>query len=57
MGCWALGGERGQLRRATTEATLDHAVEAGIDLFDKADRYGVGASEEALDRFFAGRRH
>ena len=57
MGCWALGGERGQLRRATIEATLDHAAEAGIDLFDKADRYGVGASEEALHRFFAGRRH
>ena len=57
MGCWALGGQWGQLDRATIEATLGCAVDAGINLFDTADGYGLGASEEALGRFFAGRRH
>ncbi len=57
LGCWALGGQWGQLDRSTIEATLDRAVDAGINLFDTADGYGLGASEEAIGRFFAGRRH
>lgn len=57
LGCWALGGQWGPIDRATIEVTLGRAVDAGINLFDTADGYGVGASEEALGRFLAGKRH
>lgn len=56
MGCWALGGQWGQLDQSVVEATLGHALDVGINLFDTADAYGTGASEEALGRFMVGHR-
>ncbi len=37
-------------------AVVDAAIEAGITLFDTADTYGRGASEELLGRALGGRR-
>lgn len=58
MGCWGLGGQWGPVDLAEATATLERAHAAGITFFDTADAYGVemGASEEMLGRFLAGRR-
>jgi myo-inositol catabolism protein IolS len=59
MGCWALAGDATwgpqdeQDSLATVRAALDH----GINLFDTAEGYGDGRSEEALGKALAGRRH
>jgi aryl-alcohol dehydrogenase-like predicted oxidoreductase len=37
-------------------AVVDAALEAGVTLFDTADTYGVGASEELLGRALGSRR-
>ena len=41
---------------AGTRAVVDAALDAGITLFDTADIYGEGASEELLGEVLAGRR-
>src|SRR2546428_3278617 len=41
---------------AGTAAVVDAALEAGINLFDTADVYGNGQSEEFLGRALKGRR-
>jgi aryl-alcohol dehydrogenase-like predicted oxidoreductase len=56
LGCWGLGGQYGEVDRPTAIATVQAALDAGINLFDTADTYGVepGTSEvfvgEALRR-------
>lgn len=59
MGCWGLGGQWGQTDVAVAVATLEHALAAGITLFDTADAYGteLGTSESLLGRTLLGRRH
>lgn len=57
LGCWSFGGQWGAIDRPTIEAVLGRAIDAGINFFDTADGYGVGASEEALGRFLTGQRH
>ena len=39
-----------------TQAVVDAALDAGVTLFDTADTYGVGASEELLGRALGKRR-
>src|SRR6266700_5310698 len=41
---------------AATRAVVDAAIEAGVTLFDTADAYGGGGSEELLGQALAGRR-
>jgi myo-inositol catabolism protein IolS len=50
MGCWALGGQFGAVAEKTALATLERAVELGVNLFDTADGYGVepGMSEKLV---------
>jgi aryl-alcohol dehydrogenase-like predicted oxidoreductase len=45
-----------RLDAAGTRAVVDAAIDAGITLFDTADTYGDGASEELLGQALAGRR-
>jgi aryl-alcohol dehydrogenase-like predicted oxidoreductase len=45
-----------RLDAAATRAVVDEAIDAGITLFDTAESYGDGQSEEYLGRAFAGRR-
>ena len=56
LGCLGLTFAAGTPERARTLATLDRALELGIDFFDTADNYGNGASEECLAEAFAQRR-
>ena len=41
---------------ARTRAVVDAALDAGVTLFDTADRYGDGASEQLLGQALRGRR-
>ena len=53
VGCNAFGARIDQDR---TTAVVDAAIDAGITLFDTADSYGHGASEELLGRALGSRR-
>jgi aryl-alcohol dehydrogenase-like predicted oxidoreductase len=47
-GAWELGGEWGSFDENAAIATIRHARERGITLFDTAQAYGFGASERML---------
>lgn len=53
VGCNALGA---RIDGEQTQAVVDAAIEHGITLFDTADSYGGGASEELLGRALGARR-
>ncbi len=53
LGCNNFGR---RLDLARTRAVVDAAIDAGITLFDTADVYGLGGSEEMLGEALAGRR-
>ncbi len=53
LGCNNFGG---RLDLAGTRAVVDAAIDNGITLFDTADIYGGGGSEELLGEVLAGRR-
>ncbi|MGC3995273.1 MAG: aldo/keto reductase [Propionicimonas sp.] len=53
VGCNAFGARIGPEQ---VQAVVDAAIDAGITLFDTADSYGDGASEELLGRALGGRR-
>ena len=50
LGCWGLGGQYGEVDRPTAIATVRTALDAGINLYDTADAYGVepGLSESIV---------
>ena len=55
IGCGRVGSISNPVSMREIEATLEVAVEAGINLFDTADIYGQGDSERTLGRLL--RRH
>jgi aryl-alcohol dehydrogenase-like predicted oxidoreductase len=65
LGCWAVSGPLwqagrplgwGQVDDAESIRAIHCALDAGITLFDTADLYGAGHSEELLGRALRGRR-
>lgn len=52
FGAWQIGDPAywGEDARAENDAAVHAAIEAGINLFDTAESYGAGQSEEALGR-------
>jgi aryl-alcohol dehydrogenase-like predicted oxidoreductase len=46
LGTWQLGADWGEVDADAAHATLDAAVEAGVNFFDTADVYGDGRSEQ-----------
>ena len=56
MGCWALGGQWGAVSERQAVATVHAALDAGVNLFDTADSYGLGQSELFLGKALADRR-
>ncbi len=50
-------GKVGNAGAAEARRQIDRCLEAGINLFDTADIYSTGASEEIVGEVFAGRRH
>lgn len=55
-GCWEVGGGYGDVEEADFHRAVDRALDLGINCFDTAEGYGMGASEEALGRALAKRR-
>jgi aryl-alcohol dehydrogenase-like predicted oxidoreductase len=53
FGTWAFGGDWGDVDERAGVAGLRRAIEAGVNLFDTADVYGHGRSEEVLGRTVA----
>ena len=53
LGCNNFGG---RVDRAGTREVVDAAIDMGVTLFDTADMYSMGASEEFLGEALAGRR-
>jgi len=58
MGCWAFAGDMtwGPQEDRDSIAAVHAALDAGVTLFDTAEGYGDGASEEVLGRALEGRR-
>lgn len=56
FGCQEVGGGYGDIDEREFARAVDHALDVGINLFDTAEAYGFGASEEALGRALRGRR-
>jgi myo-inositol catabolism protein IolS len=56
FGCQEVGGGYGDIDEHEFARAVGHALDVGINLFDTAEAYGAGASEEALGRALRGRR-
>ncbi len=53
LGTWQLGADWGEVSEADALAVLDAAVESGVTVFDTADVYGDGRSEQLIGRYLA----
>ena len=51
LGTWQLGADWGDVDESTALDVLAASVEAGVTLFDTADVYGDGRSEQLIGRF------
>jgi aryl-alcohol dehydrogenase-like predicted oxidoreductase len=56
LGCMGMSEFYGPADDAGSIAVIDRALERGIDFFDTADIYGLGANEELLGRALKGKR-
>ncbi|MDO3650131.1 aldo/keto reductase [Nocardia mangyaensis] len=56
LGCMGISEFYGETDPAESRATLDHALELGVTLFDTADIYGSGHNEEFLSGFVRANR-
>jgi aryl-alcohol dehydrogenase-like predicted oxidoreductase len=56
FGCWEVGGTYGKIDEAQFHQAVQRAVDVGINCFDTAEAYGMGASEQALARALGARR-
>jgi len=58
IGCWAYGGGKywGEQSQDDVEKVVRAAIDSGVNLFDTAEVYNDGASEEALGKALAGIR-
>src|SRR5882724_8707524 len=56
FGCWEIGGTYGKIDAAQFQQAVQHAFDAGVNCFDTAEAYGMGASEQALARALGARR-
>jgi len=56
FGCWEVGGGYGDVEEAQFARAVGRALDLGINCFDTAEGYGMGASEQALGRALGRRR-
>jgi len=56
FGSQEIGGGYGDIDEAEFARAVHRALDLGVNLFDTAEAYGFGASEEALGRALRGRR-
>lgn len=58
FGCEALGGtDWGRVDQGAVSDAVARALDVGVNLFDTADVYGLGRSEELLSKALGSRRH
>ncbi|MBE1523881.1 aldo/keto reductase [Nesterenkonia lutea] len=51
LGTWQFGGDFGEVAEADAFGAMDAAAEAGVTIFDTADVYGDGRSEELIGKW------
>ena len=56
LGCMGMSEFYGPGDEAESMATMERALELGINFFDTADMYGVGDNEMLIGKFLAGKR-
>jgi aryl-alcohol dehydrogenase-like predicted oxidoreductase len=56
FGCQEIGGGYGTIEESEFAAAVGRALDLGINSFDTAEAYGMGASEQALGRALGRRR-
>jgi aryl-alcohol dehydrogenase-like predicted oxidoreductase len=56
FGCWEIGGGYGEIDEQGFVGAIDRALDLGINCFDTAEGYGMGASERALGQALGRRR-
>src|SRR5262249_60182202 len=56
LGCMGMSEFYGPRDDAESLATMQAALDAGVDFFDTADMYGHGDNEELVGRFLKGKR-
>jgi aryl-alcohol dehydrogenase-like predicted oxidoreductase len=54
LGTWQLGSDWGHLEPSTAMSILQASVDAGVTVFDTADVYGDGRSEQLIGEFLNG---
>src|SRR6201995_1027999 len=55
-GCWEIGGGYGDIEAGEFDRAIQRALDLGINCFDTAEGYGMGASERARAPALGGRR-
>ena len=56
LGCMVMSGDYGPAQEADSIATMHHALEIGVNFFDTADIYALGANETLVGKALKGRR-
>ena len=56
FGCWEIGGGYGSIETQDFDRAVGRALDLGINCFDTAEGYGMGASERALGQALGSRR-
>src|SRR5512143_4148211 len=56
FGCWEIGGGYGRIEESEFARAIARALDLGINCFDTAEGYGLGASERSLGRALGRRR-
>ncbi len=56
FGCWEVGGGYGDVDEAAFGRAVGRALDLGINCFDTAEGYGMGASERSLGEALGSRR-
>ncbi len=56
FGCWEIGGGYGSIEETEFVKAINRALDVGINSFDTAEAYGMGASEKSLAKALGSRR-
>jgi aryl-alcohol dehydrogenase-like predicted oxidoreductase len=56
FGCWEIGGGYGDIEEEEFVRAIGRSLDLGINCFDTAEGYGMGASERALGQALGNRR-